>query len=502
MDEAYWEPVPSDLKQYKHWDAVQPIDKIAEFVRDSDRVRQHSFRPLLHYTQSWRRAPIRHIDAKTGVVILEKRTPKERPIRYACRKDAYIYKHYREILSARYELELQSHGLNDSVLAYRRIPLSAGSSANKSNINFADDAFKAIDQLGKCCAVAVDIKSYFDRIDHDLLKERWSEILGVERLPDDHFRIFRSITDYRFVDRDEAFVALGYAHRDRRGHLRYTDKPTRIPMQLCSPSEYREKIVGGGLIQPNPHRFGIPQGTPISDLLANAFLLRFDIAMQRYAEKRGGVYYRYSDDILMIVPGDGRAASGIIQSIEKQLRNVGPSLKLSRKKTEIVCFTPQNGRQRCYGLVPQEGSEQRKRGLLDRGLSYLGFRYDGRSVYLRNSTITNLRGKISRACKAIAFAHVKRHGEKDLDWLLEHQPILEVRQKYLKVEDFREKASEAMSEGESSFEHLTFWSYVSRASDVFGDRGKHIARQVRKVDDHISRTLENEIARKFRLLRS
>jgi len=357
----FWEPIPSDLKKYKHWDAYQSVNRIKKFVREPTQVAKHTFRPLLHYNKTWRRAPIKHVNPLTGEVKLEKRKPKDRPIRYACRKDSYIYKHYRKILSDCYEQELASLGLETNVLAYRRIPTSLGATTNKSNINFADDAFRSIADIGKCCAIAVDIKSYFDSIDHALLKKRWAQLLCSSLLPEDHFQLFKSVTDYRFVDRDEAFVALDYARRDSKGHLRYVGKPTDIPLQLCNPSEFREKIVAPGLVKSNPDSYGIPQGTPISDLLANAFLLNFDIAMKSFAECRGGTYHRYSDDILIIIPGDGRVANGVINRIQAELKAVGPNLRLSPKKTEIVCFTPNDNRHRCYSLSGDEETTRRRK---------------------------------------------------------------------------------------------------------------------------------------------
>ena len=502
QDAKIWEPIPSDLKRYKHWDAVIPIGRISELVRNPSMVEKHSFRPLLHYSKTWRRAPIKHENPTNGEITYEKRKPKKRPIRYASRKDAYIYKHYRAILSALYEKEIETLDLGNNILAYRRVPVSVRSDTNKSNINFADDAFAAIRKLGRCCAIAVDIESYFDSIDHILLKKRWCSLLDTDWLPADHFKLFKSLTDYRFVDRDEAFVALGYAKRDADGHLRYTGKPNDIPLQLCSPSEFRDKIVNGNLVKSNTETYGIPQGTPISDLLANLFLIEFDVTMKKFAESRGGFYCRYSDDILILLPGDGRVAKGVIKSITAALKAVGPALQLSSKKTEIVCFTPNDSRHRCYSLGTRNAKKGRQKGQIDRGLSYLGFRFDGNSVYLRNSTVTNLRGKVSRACKAIAFEHVKKHKEKELDWLIEHQPLMEVRQKYLSVEDFHDKALEALQSEGSAFAHLTFWSYVKRAQRVFGERGKNIPRQVRGIDSHIRLTLETEIKKKHHYLRA
>jgi len=79
---------------------------------------------------------------------------------------------------------------------------------------------------------------------------------------------------------------------------------------------------------------------------------------------------------------------------------------------------------------------------------------------------------------------------------------MEVRQKYLSVEDFYDKAIEALQSEGSTFAHLTFWSYVKRAQKVFGSRGRNIQKQVRSVDKHIRSTLEFEIIKKYHYLQS
>ena len=87
-----------------------------------------------------------------------------------------------------------------------------------------------------------------------------------------------------------------------------------MPKQLCSPKDFREKIVGNGIdyktiIKKNPYILnneyrGIPQGSPISDIIANMYMLDFDQAVKNLSDKRDWYYRRYSDDILLIVPAN------------------------------------------------------------------------------------------------------------------------------------------------------------------------------------------------------
>ena len=342
--------------------------------------------------------------------------------------------------------------------------------------------------------MAVDISKFFDSISHDLLKQRWCELLGMTRLPADHFAVYRSITEFRWVDRDLALKALGYNHK--YSFYKATKKRT-LPEQLCSPSDYKTKIVGAKLVEKWNKAQGIPQGVPISDVLANAVLLQFDIALKSLVNKQGGAYFRYSDDILVIVPGDGRAVRGILKNIERELAKVDKNLEISKDKTEIVCYSRTHTKYRCYQLKPNSNTTKTIRAAFDRGITYLGFRYDGKFVYLRESTITNLRGKIARTCKAVTFKHLNQHKEKDLDWLLERAPIDEVSQKFLQVGNFHNKMEATKIQGMAPFKNMTFWSYFKRAEKVFGDHGSRIKPQIRKVKNHIVKTLLKEIRKKY-----
>jgi hypothetical protein len=175
-----WRVTSQDLKKYPHFDAFISPEKATVYVTNRERVARHPFYPFMHYKQRWTRfAPKGQIG-----------TVKERPIRYAARLDAYIFSYYRHILSGLYEEELRRAKLGDSVLAYRHIPISGGR-GGKSNVHFAADAVRKIQELGDCCAIALDISSFFESLDHSTLKKLWCRLLGVERLPDDHFQVFK-----------------------------------------------------------------------------------------------------------------------------------------------------------------------------------------------------------------------------------------------------------------------------------------------------------------------
>lgn len=100
---------------------------------------------------------------------------KKRPIAYASHVDSHIYAFYANILSKKYEAQLKSLNLSESVLAFREL--------GKSNIDFAYEAFEQIRSMGECSAIALDFSKFFDRLDHSTLKVCWANLLEEERLP-------------------------------------------------------------------------------------------------------------------------------------------------------------------------------------------------------------------------------------------------------------------------------------------------------------------------------
>ncbi|MEZ5816554.1 MAG: reverse transcriptase domain-containing protein [Hyphomicrobiaceae bacterium] len=445
-----WALTRDKLKKYPHFDAPLSVEEATALATDPARVLSHAFYPLLLFREEWwpfgRKAKAHE--------------KKSRKIRYAARGDAYIYSYYRHLLSEHYERRLVELGITDNVIAYRKISATPHG-GGKCNIHFADEAFTAVARLGNCCAVALDISKFFESIDHDRLKKIWCDLLGVERLPGDHWAVFKAITRYAEVDRDLAYQRLGFAHRRRNGSWEYHKSKREMPLQLCSPSDFRSKIAGtDGLIKPNENAYGIPQGAPLSDLLANAYLMDFDAQMTRYVRDRGGVYLRYSDDILIVLPGDGRAGRGARTYASKLIKQAGERLLIKPEKSLTVVFRRDDGglAYRCIG---------RRRN----GLEYLGFRFDGDHVYLRDSTLANLNRKIAKALRAEAVALVRRYRGKDETFLLSCFNIDRVMQKFGRVEDFDP------SEGTNAW---TFWSYARRATSILGVRGAPIFAQIKR----------------------
>lgn len=471
---ADWRLRARDIKKYPHFDPAISASQAEGLANDPARVARHAFYPFMRFTQRWNRF------AERG----EKGKVKERLIRYAARADAYIFSRYRHILSDHYEAELKRLALNNSILAYRRIPTGLHE-GGKCNIHFARDAFQTIQKLENCYVVAIDISSFFECLDHARLKTLWCRLLKQESLPADHLRVFRAITNYAVVDKVTVYERLGHfgaKTKSKSGAVikGYLTPYKKIPMQLCTGVEFRQKIAGGdgqkSLIQKNYKTYGIPQGAPISDLLANLYLVDFDSKISGWMSALGGTYFRYSDDILLIAPGDETAALNMMEKVRSIIGDFGERLQIKREKSSAYLFSKVGGVQKFKHICGTQGLN---------GLEYLGFRYDGRQVYLRDSTLANLQRKIVRAACREASAYARRYPDKtatELKAIFDYERLIA---RFGRVEDFKEKHDD--------YRKWTFWTYANRAAEIFGSLGKPIRKQLRNHRAQVCRKVDDKL---------
>lgn len=466
-----WVPA---LKHYPHFDKpIRPSD-IAKLVGDPNAVSRNSFYPFLRFEESWQ--PFR--DKQGG-----KPEPKIRELRYASRRDAYIYSYYRALLREPYDEELKRRGLDSSVIAYRKLVTPDG--RGKSNINFALDAFEAIRVIGDAAVVTLDISKFFESIDHKLLRKKWAALLGVFDLPSDHEAVFRSITRYSVVDRDAAYERLGYLRWQTKGLGKipvYSLPSNKMPKQLCSNADFRAKICGHGgafksLIHTNDKDYGIPQGSPISDILANLYLIDFDSCVKDFADKLGGTYFRYSDDIIVIVPGGKADAFAARDFVMDEIKKHGDKILIKASKTSVIRYYTAADGLKFEKIDGLQGNN---------GLEYLGFRFDGHFVYLRDTTLSRLYRKVTRSIRAEARSLVSRFPGKDQAFLESKFDAPAFLQRYGRVADFDPRAS---------YETWTFWTYAKRAIDTFGPMGSPIGRQLKNYGRIVRTRMKREIQR-------
>ena len=382
-------------------------DEIKEIARSGLKVPHphtgkqqfYSFSPFLKVLT---KTPKYRYQQEEGYYDLE---TKIRPICFAAHVDGLLLGFYSFALTKRYETFIQDNGFDDVVLAYR-------SDLGKCNIQFAKEVFDLIRVRGKCSAIALDIKGYFDHIDHGILLEKWKKVIG-GRLPDDQFKIFEMITQY-------SYISQGSLLRKYRGRKKRDDVALSNLMEIIPGSGLPEKFARlrkDQLIVSNDkpmkgtdHLSGVPQGSPISAVLSNIYLIDFDRDLKLKGDVEGFVYRRYCDDILIICDTN-RAfdlMNFVIDKISKEYK-----LTIQQKKVDLIDFF-ENSKGQIRGFrrptrTRRKIGEKEKVTILAalakltvanesklyKSLQYLGFEYNGKDIRIRASSLSRYFWKLN-----------------------------------------------------------------------------------------------------------
>lgn len=353
FDPATNDRVPIKVKErrYLHFDL--PISKEdRECKIDFSKQRKpHRFWPLIGFTDTVRK----YVSDKNG-----NKSPKvkERPIRYASHSDAAYLEMYANFLSRLYEEALKDDGSSESVLAYRR---GAG-----SNIKHAKALFDEIVKRKDCTVIAMDISSFFDCLDHVLLRGEIARLVRTERLDGHHATVWKNITRYSWVESEELNKTLG-KKRNRHG-------------RICSPADFTQYVRGRkkGMVKKHNCNYGIPQGTPVSGLYANIYLRSFDQKLIDLCRRHDGSYRRYSDDIAIVLPltEEVECWAAKVEALLTQFK-----LEISKKKTEYAKF--------------RDGQQ-----ISEKPIQYLGFIFDGHKTLIRESSLAAYRQKMQKGIRA------------------------------------------------------------------------------------------------------
>jgi len=158
----------------------------------------------------------------------------------------------------------------------------------------------------------------------------------------------------------------------------------KVKCKLLQPSKTK-KLADGSVV----HRdFGIPQGSPISSVLANIYLLYFDNTINKFITESGGIYRRYSDDMVVVCPLDvkDKLTELVYSEIEKY------KLEIQSKKTQIFQFKREDKKLIC-------GQEFEGITNWNKNFIYLGFEFDGESVLLKSASLSGYYRKMKRTIR-------------------------------------------------------------------------------------------------------
>lgn len=432
MDILEWKKKNELPVGYTHFDKKIGLKSTWNYVTDPKKVSQHSFYPFIHYDQEFYKFSKK--DGKNQV------TCKKRPICYSAHIDRCIYKYYGFLLNEKYNEYALNNGIDDCVIAYR----TNRAKNDNNNIYFAKKAFDFI-KKGDCSIMVGDFTSFFDTLEHIYLKKMLRKVLNVSSLPDDWYTVFKNVTKYSIWKLVELLKLNNLKDT-------YRDKKEFNSKELALKKEDFKKLKGK-YIKTNRKKLGIPQGSAISGVLSNVHMIEFD---QRISDiiSSDGIYMRYSDDFIIIVPKNEKNEFKKIKEYVHNVVNQIDGLTLQSNKTQIFSFE-NSSIVNCTNQYQEEGENGNDY------IDYLGFVFDGKMVTLRDKTISKYYTRMYKKLKYIIKCNgVSKYGNK----ISYKNLYIRYTQKGINVKN---KSNNSKSKG-------NFLTYVKRAERIFGEENEGI----------------------------
>lgn len=443
---------------YTHFDRKTSLrsENTWNYVTNPQKVRTHSFKPFINYDQIFYR-----YSKKRGVKL------KSRPIAYSAHLDRAIYQYYGYLLNEKYNTFAKEKGFNDSIIAYR-------TNLHKNNIHFAKKAFDFI-QLEDCDIIVGDFKGFFDNLNHKYLKLMLMTVLGVSKLSDDWYAVYKNITHYStwdilsilkingFITDD--FLTKMYKEQEKieskeithtkkaRKYLEKIDqkrvKLKDLPTALTKEQYKNHKKEN---VKTNTGNIGIPQGSAISAVLSNVYMQEVDQKIHSYISMNDGLYLRYSDDFIVVIPKSAGKKTDEVRAFIYDIVNRTKGLKLQYEKTQIFSYSNEN--------LSNITSDQ-----TNRNLDYLGFVFDGKEVTLRAKTVSKYYYRMYRKLHTIKKCNgVTKKGKKVSYKVL--YGVYSQKGVAHKENESKNPVKNAMSE-KKDYSDGNFFTYVHRADSIF-----------------------------------
>ena len=350
----------NDTKPYAHFGLRVSLSmpSIRKYVMDRTKIVTHSFYPFIHFEKK---------NSRYG----KKGPKKPRELYYCSHLDRCVYQRYAFLLNYQYNIWACENNIDDVAIAYR-------DNLGKNNIDFAKDAFDAIRSFPQCFILVGDFTNFFDNLEHQYLKKMMCEVLGVERLPQDYFSVFKNITRFSSWDWKDIVKAAGENIAERGVRKKINSKETVLTKEQFQKNKKD--------IKKNISGVGVPQGSPISAVLSNIYMIKFDKDIKRYVTSKGGIYMRYSDDFIIVLPYERDAEIADFTSyIFSYVESMKGLIDLQKEKTS--CYTYKDE-------VIYEGDQPSS-------INYLGFLFDGKNIRIRPRAITKYYYRMRRKAHTI-----------------------------------------------------------------------------------------------------
>lgn len=344
-------------KSYLHFDFPLTTAEATNFLSSisTDVLCKHRYLPFITYSIVFKKYLPKEKDVK----------PKRRKISLSSHHDALIYKYYSEILGYNYEKYVKNNNFQLVATAYRK-------NIGMDSIKAAREVFNFIDQKNESWIIKGDFHHFFDTLNHKILIKNIKEVLNVTVIPNDWKKMLTSLLKFKSISRE------------------------KLKSQL---------------IFSNKNNVGIPQGTAISATLANVYMINFDKQINKITKHFNGIYRRYSDDFIIVIPTTTPLYKIISfkRYIVKRSQNI--NLTIEPHKTKIFKFESAKSSitKLSYPNKKLKNNKSNKISSTPSSLDYLGFMFDGISVSLRPKSIYKYSYKSKRALKRLIMLENDNH---------------------------------------------------------------------------------------------
>lgn len=351
-------------KFYTHLDVKKYHKDYQQRVQNINWVSRHGFYPFIHFQMNCNKYTN---DLEGNKFIKEK----NRDIYYAAHIDRFIYEYYGNRLNNRYNDYMKLNGISRVSTAYRNC------TPGKCNIDFAKEVFEYIVKCESAYIFVGDFSKFFDNLDHKYLKEKIKCVIGEKSLDAADYAIYKNITKFSYVEADDIEAEKGLFRRDMRDLDKY--------FETDEFHKFKKKY-----LQKNLKDYQIPQGSSISAVYANVYMIDFDKRINDYITSNKGMYRRYCDDIIIVVPMTRNdLSSKQNEKIEEFIYNIRdgiPNLELNEDKTEHFFY--------------DNGTIEKIKGKSNL-INYLGFTFDGKTVRIRDKSLFKFYCRAYRKIKRV-----------------------------------------------------------------------------------------------------
>lgn len=414
MDVLEWREQQSSTRKYAHFDKRTNLKNSWNYITQPAKIAAHPFYPFIHYTLTFKKYNGKDIKIKN------------REICYSAHLDRCIYQYYSYLLNEKYNKCAEKNGFSDSAIAYRN------NTHGKNNIHFAKQAFDFIKKQ-PCYIIVGDFTNFFDELDHRYLKQKMCAVLEQQSLPSDYYAVYKNITRFSKWDLKDILKINALLEKDE----------DRIILNSKDTIVTKEQFLDNckKCIKPNKNNYGIPQGSAISAVLSNIYMIDFDRAIRNFANQLKGLYLRYSDDFIIIIPDNNCKFGDYLAQVNNIISTI-PRLILQPDKTQIFYFADNAIECRSNDFIKEASSDNKT-------LNYLGFSFDGNRITIRDKTISKYYYRLYSKIKTIVTAGgITPKGNR-----------ISYHNLYLKY-----------SKKGANIGNGNFLSYVKRAEDVFGKK--------------------------------